>query len=259
MGKTTSRSSSPFITPFPKSNTSRNPYHLAGMVTNGGGTNDPAFPDLTTPSIQRPYYFYPILDVTSSNMTCNYPGFSNAPDFHAAVPAGGNITAHWTSPPGGIFPYTGLAWIHQHGPLLAYLARCPGDSCANYNPEGAIWFKIAEAGLRPGQTEMTENDSWEQGHINGWAGHDDEDGVHIEGYLEGWTITLPKGLKKGAYLIRHEIIMTACNPAQFYPNCAQIMVTGEGERLPREEELVAFPGAYNADGELDGVGRMEDC
>ncbi|EHL01835.1 putative Cellulose-growth-specific protein [Glarea lozoyensis 74030] len=222
-----------------------NPYHLSDMTTNGAGDAD--IPDLTTPSIQRPYYWYPVEDVESSNMTCNYNAISNAPDFHATVPAGGNITAHWTSPEGGIFPYVGLSWRHSHGPMLAYLARCPGDSCANYKPEGAIWFKIAEAGMRPGEKDMTLNSAWWQSEINGYAGYDGE-GYHYPAYPEGWSFNLPKRLKKGAYLIRHEIIMTAANPAQFYPNCAQLMVTGEGDKLPAAEVLVAFPGAYKASG-----------
>ena len=172
-------------------------------------------------------------------MTCNYNGISNAPDFHASVPAGGEITASWSSPEGGIFPYYGLSWRHSQGPLLAYLARCPGDSCANYDPKGAIWFKIAQEGLNPDATNMVRGDSWRQAYLNGWRTGE-----------VGWTVKLPKGLKKGAYLIRHEIIMLAGNPAQFYPNCAQLMVTGDGNQLPKDEELVAFPGAYKSTGEF---------
>lgn len=115
------------------------------------GNSDPGnpnilLPDITVPSIQRPYYWYPILDPLSSNMTCNYPGISNAPAFHAPVPAGGTVHASWysTGVPSAIFPYY-FDWRHGMGPLIAYLARCPGDSCANFNPEGAIWFKIAQA------------------------------------------------------------------------------------------------------------------
>jgi hypothetical protein len=58
------------------------------MATNGVDGN--GIPDLTSPSIQRPYYWYPIEDPLSTNMSCNYNGISNAPDLHASVAAGGN-------------------------------------------------------------------------------------------------------------------------------------------------------------------------
>jgi cellulase len=134
--------------------------------------------------------------------------------------------------------------------MLVYLARCPGDTCANFDPTGTnVWFKISQTGLTPSAKDMTESEAWYQAYVNGW-------GVH-EG---GWTIQLPSGLKKGAYLIRHEIIMLAANPAQFYPNCAQIRVTGEGEKEPKSEDLVAFPGAYKTSGEFSKRGwGTEDC
>jgi hypothetical protein len=121
----------------------------------------------------------------------------------------------------------------MNGPLFTYLARCPGDSCANFDPTGkAIWFKIAQIGLAPGATNMQEDGMWLQWNVAN----------------AGWAVQIPEGLKGGAYLIRHEILMLAGNPAQFYPNCAQIMVEGNGEKEPGSEELVAFPGAYKASG-----------
>jgi cellulase len=212
------------------------------MATNG--MMDSGIEDLTTPSIQRPYYWYPIEDPLSSNMSCNYNGISNAPDFHANIPAGGNITAVYATVDTSIFPYQ-LSWRHSHGPMLVYLARCPGDSCANFDPTGAIWFKISQTGLTPDATDMTVGEAWYQAYLNGWGTHQG-----------GWTVQIPEGLKKGAYLIRHEIIMLAANPAQFYPNCAQIMVTGDGEKQPKSEELVPFPGAYKSSGEFGGDESM---
>ena len=49
--------------------------------------------------------------------------------------------------------------------------------------------------------------------------------------------------------------MLAANPAQFYPQCAHLMVTGEGTKLPSKEYLVSFPGAYQNTGQLSlGIG-----
>jgi cellulase len=68
------------------------------------------------------------------------------------------------------------------------------------------------------------------------------------------NMRIPEGLKAGHYLIRAEMIALhegdvsyVTNPrrgAQFYPDCVQIEVTGEGSvELPSEG--VDFPGAYS--------------
>lgn len=64
------------------------------------------------------------------------------------------------------------------------------------------------------------------------------------------SVKIPKGLKPGNYLIRHEIIMIELFPPQHYPECAQLTVSGGGDKLPGDEYLVAFPGAYSYDGKL---------
>ena len=62
-----------------------------------------------------------------------------------------------------------------------------------------------------------------------------------------YTYTIPSCLKKGFYLVRHEIIALhaayAYPGAQFYPGCHQLNVTGSGSTVP--SSLSAFPGAYN--------------
>ncbi len=61
-----------------------------------------------------------------------------------------------------------------------------------------------------------------------------------------YTYTIPSCLKKGFYLVRHEIIALhaayAYPGAQFYPGCHQLNVTGSGSTVP--SSLSAFPGAY---------------
>ena len=60
------------------------------------------------------------------------------------------------------------------------------------------------------------------------------------------TYTIPSCLKKGYYLVRHEIIALHSAwqypGAQFYPGCHQLEVSGGGSTVP--SSLVAFPGAY---------------
>jgi hypothetical protein len=58
-------------------------------------------------------------------------------------------------------------------------------------------------------------------------------------------IATPKSLKPGKYLLRHEMINLEAGPAQFFPNCIQLDITGDGNSIPGESELVAFPGAYD--------------
>lgn len=62
-----------------------------------------------------------------------------------------------------------------------------------------------------------------------------------------YTYTIPSCLKKGFYLVRHEIIALHAAytypGAQFYPGCHQLNITGGGSTVPAAG-LVAFPGAY---------------
>lgn len=57
--------------------------------------------NLTRDSIQRRWWFEPILDATSANTTCNYDGGAEYADnalnasLHATIEAGQTITAWW--------------------------------------------------------------------------------------------------------------------------------------------------------------------
>ncbi|KAF2840049.1 lytic polysaccharide monooxygenase [Patellaria atrata CBS 101060] len=201
-------------------------------------------------------------------MTCNFDGSAppGSRSLHASVPAGGEITAHWSNnftfrkglpfycdpaqeervcPPGYVCDFRCLYhhWYHDQGPLFAYLASC-GDDCGSFDPSSEkVWFKIAESGLQPGATISGQGNpdeikySWKQGELTGAT---EKDKV-------GWSFKIPPGLKKGKYLLRVEILSLQLWPPQFYPECAQIEVTGEGGNAPAEHELVAFPGAYSYD------------
>ena len=60
-----------------------------------------------------------------------------------------------------------------------------------------------------------------------------------------WTTTIPASVPSGNYLIRFETIALHSLPAQLYPECAQIQITGGGSLAPTADELVKFPGAYS--------------
>jgi len=170
-------------------------------------------------SIQRQYStFDPLLikDLSTVNIRCNNPGTLGTGQT-ASVAAGATIKSTWTQ------------WTHRPASVLIYMARCPSAGCNSWDGAGKVWFKIAHAGLISG----TQN-------AGKWAGD------QITDTLE-WTVTIPATLAPGQYLIRHELIAVhQANNPQFYPECAQLTVTGSGTIAPDSSFLVSFPGAYSA-------------
>ncbi|KAF5309256.1 hypothetical protein D9619_012697 [Psilocybe cf. subviscida] len=136
---------------------------------------------------------------------------------------GDEITFDWTS--GELTP-----WPHNIGPMLTYMASCGNVACDKYDPKDADWFKIDQVGRKP----LNTNGDWVQKDLFGG-------GVA--------NVTLPSNLAAGNYLIRHEIIALhiAQNPggAEFYASCSQLRVGGNETGVPRPEDLVKLPGAYN--------------
>ncbi|KAK7464159.1 Esterase/lipase/thioesterase [Stygiomarasmius scandens] len=187
-------------------------YNIDGEIYNGWAPYNS--PDGQS-TIQRPN---PILDATDPTLACNDDGTSPTGQLTAnSVLAGSKITAYWNNP-----------WPHPYGPMLVYLAQCPGSTCTGVNANDLSWFKIDESGL-----------------ISGTIG----DGYWGSGKMidqnSTWTTTIPSSVPSGNYLIRFETIALHSLPAQFYPECAQIQITGGGSLAPSSAELVKFPGAYS--------------
>jgi hypothetical protein len=113
---------------------------------------------------------------------------------------------------------------------MIYMADC-GGPCDQFDAEakGKVWFKIAEWGLNEGYDIGSGSLGWDQWDLT----------------QRGWNVTIPPNLKPGNYLIRHEILMIELWPPQFYPECAQLNVSGTGDKTPSDEYLVSFPGAYS--------------
>lgn len=210
-------------------------------------------------SIQRRWWPDPIYGVRHPYLACNRgnPLATRHPSLHAPVRAGSKITARYWPPdcpvgfnqpetpsvPGDAEPPMQCAgpsysWVHSAGPMVAYLAACNGP-CDAFEPEGKkVWFKIYENGLVPEQDRVGMAIS----AVTTWSQHKiiTQDGA--------WDLTIPRSLKPGNYLVRHEIIMIgSSDPVQMYPHCAQLTVTGSGDKLPPagSHYLVAFPGAYS--------------
>ncbi|KZV94870.1 cellulose-growth-specific protein [Exidia glandulosa HHB12029] len=201
---------------------------IAGVVAHGGvlsyqinGQNFPGFSPYNSPtgqsSIQREWDTYnPIQDVTLPSVACNDNGGSNPGQLTATVPAGSKITAFWNA-----------VWPHDTGPILTYLAQCPGSTCTGVSPNSLKWFKIQEAGLISG---TVYSGTWAAGQMIA--------------NNNSWTTTIPATVPAGNYLIRFETIALHSMPAQNYPECAQIQITGNGNVPPNPNILVSFPGAY---------------
>ncbi|EPS40687.1 hypothetical protein H072_5441 [Dactylellina haptotyla CBS 200.50] len=168
--------------------------------------NDPA-------RITQPFFSNkdsPIIYLNNDEVTCNRG--AKPAKLVAKAPAGSKIVFKWSK------------WFDDHkGPIITYLADCGGD-CTKAKGPDLNWFKVDEAGL-----------------INGvWATD------ILMKQDKTWTIQLPKKIKNGQYLMRHEMIALHLadkpNGAQFYPSCSNIEITGgTGEASP---PTVKFPSAY---------------
>ncbi|RPA86821.1 family 61 glycosyl hydrolase [Ascobolus immersus RN42] len=162
---------------------------------------------------------HPVYDPTEGNITCNWTREEEGlPKLTAVARAGSNMTIRWTR------------WPESHfGPQMTYLAWCGGKKCSEYdvrNPE-ARFFKISQDGWN------SRTRTWLQ-----------EDFLKNNSTL---TVTLPKNIPNGEYVVRHELLAlhAVTNDKygpEFYPQCWQITITGgTGTTIPAG---VPFPGAY---------------
>ncbi|KAJ6621517.1 cellulose-growth-specific protein, partial [Mycena sp. CBHHK59/15] len=195
-----------------------------------GGTIYTGWSPYNTPvgqtGIERPWSTYnPILDPMDPTISCNNDGSSGALQLTATVKAGSPITAYWNQ-----------VWPHPYGPMLTYLAQCPGTTCTGVNSATLKWiltrspqFKIDQSGL-----------------INGTVGNGYWGSGKMIAQNSSWISTIPATVPSGNYLLRFETIALHSLPAQFYPECAQITITGGGTLAPTAAQLVSFPGAYSS-------------
>ncbi|KAL0567666.1 Esterase/lipase/thioesterase [Marasmius crinis-equi] len=196
--------------------------HGGVLSISNGGTTYPGWQPYNTPtgqsSVIRPWSTYnPIQDATASTVGCNDDGTSPSGQLTATVKAGSQITAYWNQ-----------VWPHPYGPMLVYMAQCPGTTCTGVNSNSLKWFKIDQAGLLSG---TVGNGYWGSGKMI------DQN--------SSWTSTIPASIPNGPYMIRFETIALHSLPAQLYPECAQLQVTGGGSTAPASNILVSFPGAYS--------------
>ena len=111
---------------------------------------------------------------------------------------------------------------------MTYLASCTSGDCRKEDPTTLNWFKIDHAGLNADGTWVSDT---------------------IIKNNNTWAVTIPKELKPGPYLMRHELLAlhssSQPNGAQFYPMCVNLDIKGTGTSVP--DKTVKFPGAYKPD------------
>ncbi|EUC58572.1 glycoside hydrolase family 61 protein [Rhizoctonia solani AG-3 Rhs1AP] len=195
-------------------------------------------------------------NVNNPDIACSSGGYAPR-KLTPEVPAGGQVGIRW----GGDGGPDKKQWPHPEGPALAYLASCNGQ-CSKFDPRGAQFFKIAEEGLDGSQQpNQSGNDHlpWGQGL---WAQN------RIQ-YADSWNfVTIPKDIKPGEYLLRHELISLHAahdsnQGAQYYPVCVQIKVTGGGNATPATTPATQLYTTRNgivniyAPGEKHGISSQE--
>ncbi|RKP01441.1 hypothetical protein CXG81DRAFT_11969, partial [Caulochytrium protostelioides] len=111
----------------------------------------------------------------------------------------------------------------HHGVVMDYLASCNGP-CAKAEATSLKFVKLDEKGMI------------EASKVPGKAGLWATDEMLAAG--SAWTITLPKGIKDGEYVLRHEIIALhgaeKDNFTEAYPQCINLIVTGGDPSAPAE-------------------------
>ncbi|KAK7185691.1 hypothetical protein DPSP01_007438 [Paraphaeosphaeria sporulosa] len=146
---------------------------------------------------------------------------TNAKLYSTSIAAGQTINLHWTTWPDS-----------HHGPIFSYLAACNGD-CTTVKKDQLRWFKIAEVGQISLGTGGGKAGVWADDQLRAADG--------------AWSVKIPASIKAGNYVLRHEIIALHSaydvGAAQFYPQCANIKITGGGNATP---EGVVGTSLYNA-------------
>ncbi|KAK0610623.1 glycoside hydrolase [Bombardia bombarda] len=168
--------------------------------------------------IQRQWPDYnPITSCTAAKLRCN--GGTSATE-SATVAPGDSVSAVWSQ------------WTHSQGPVIVWMYKCSGafSSC---DGSGSGWFKIDEGGFHGDGVKVFLDSEVSAG----W------DIAKLVGGNKQWTSKIPAGLAPGNYLIRHELIaLHQANAPQFYPECAQVQVTGSGTAQPDASYKAAIPG-----------------
>lgn len=161
-----------------------------------------------------------------------------------------NVTA------GSGISYNAKASISHPGPMAFYIAKVPaGQTAATWDGKGKVWSKIYQD-----KPTLGSSMNWpSQGSYCFFFStsiliclslqvSNTLCVICVQG-ARSVTVTIPKCLQNGDYLLRAEHIglhsAGSVGGAQYYISCAQITVNG-GTGTYSPKNLVSFPGAYSA-------------
>lgn len=148
-------------------------------------------------------------NVNNTDIICSINA-TNAKKYATPVAAGSTVNLHWTTWPDS-----------HHGPVFSYLAACNGD-CTTANKQQLKWFKIAQLGQISYGAGSGTPGVWAADQLRTAGG--------------AWSVTIPSSINAGNYILRNEILALhsayTLGAAQFYPQCANIRVTGGGSAKP---------------------------
>jgi len=185
-----------------------------------GGKTYPAWRPFDDP------YLTPPPTLVARKVASSGPVNPTSPEIDCGLTGDTGTAATATAAAGSQVKFQWTPWLAEHrGPVSIFMANCNGN-CATFSANAAQWFKIDYQGYDP----ATEQ----------WAA----DKLIAAGSI--WTGTIPAGLAPGKYLMRHEIIALHSTPAQYYPMCLQLDVTGGGSGVPGANELVKLQEMYSA-------------
>lgn len=151
--------------------------------------------------------FVPPSNYTTPDIVCHRDG--TPPRAHVPASPGDKIHLQWNG------------WPQSHnGPIQSYLARCDSsntnasDGCASVDKMKLEFSKIDDS------APVFLNESG--GPPGSWATE------ILIANNNSWLIEVPRGLRPGPYVLRHEIIAlhyaNATNGAQNYPQCFNLWV-----------------------------------
>lgn len=151
-------------------------------------------------------YNSPVTDLKSNDLRCNVGGATGGSTAVISLAAGTSVT------------FTADVAVYHQGPVSFYMSKASSGAVA-YDGSGD-WFKIKDIGPT---------------FSNGAASWD---------LSKTYTVTIPKSLPSGDYLLRiQQLAIHNPYPAgipQFYISCAQVTVTSGGSGSPSPN--VKIPG-----------------
>ncbi|KAF5335885.1 hypothetical protein D9758_017546 [Tetrapyrgos nigripes] len=170
-----------------------------------------------------------------------------------SITAGSELTIYWEGAMSELLNKAGTGdtdgtnpWVHAMGPVTDYITSCNG-ACSSFTADdagNAGWTKLATWGLDTSQSISDDLRETMAGKPEEYYPTADQ-GKGLWGIAKlvedssSWTVSIPKGLQSGEYLVRHELAAvyspkSSGGGPQLYVACIQINIQDGGEdQLPQ--------------------------